>query len=169
VGDTGGWADSRCFADSQAAYKAGDGGRAHDLSQEGKRHQAKQDQLDDKAAEWIFRGESREGGGGGVRTVCGQHALRPVPLYPGLRRHTPRPAVGTGRAWKVVSKWRTLLVASGSRVDQATQRPAAMVVTCPRGTLDMSHAVRASPTLHERPRSSGEAVPCAGYWLRGCG
>ncbi|BEJ18017.1 hypothetical protein CspHIS471_0702940 [Cutaneotrichosporon sp. HIS471] len=45
----------KCFADSQNAYKSGDGGRAHDLSQEGKRHQAKQDQLDDKAAEWIFR------------------------------------------------------------------------------------------------------------------
>lgn len=47
----------RCFADSQAAYKSGDGGRAKELSNEGKRHQAQQDRLDDQAAAWIFQGE----------------------------------------------------------------------------------------------------------------
>ncbi|RSH85876.1 uncharacterized protein EHS24_004060 [Apiotrichum porosum] len=44
----------QCFADSQTAYKSGDGARAHTLSVEGKQHQAKQDQIDDKAADWIF-------------------------------------------------------------------------------------------------------------------
>lgn len=36
----------------------GDGGKAHDLSAEGKRHQAEQDRLDDQASDWIFNGES---------------------------------------------------------------------------------------------------------------
>jgi hypothetical protein len=36
----------------------GDGGKAHDLSQEGKRHQAEQDRLDDQASEWIFNGKA---------------------------------------------------------------------------------------------------------------
>ena len=34
----------------------GDGGKAHDLSVEGKRHQADQDRLDDQASDWIFNG-----------------------------------------------------------------------------------------------------------------
>lgn len=37
--------------------RRGDGGKAHDLSQEGKTHQRRQDQLDDEASEWIFIGE----------------------------------------------------------------------------------------------------------------
>ncbi|WVQ81194.1 hypothetical protein IAT38_003316 [Cryptococcus sp. DSM 104549] len=45
----------RCFAASQQAYQAGDGGKAHELSVEGKAHQKKQDELDDQASEWIFR------------------------------------------------------------------------------------------------------------------
>jgi len=36
----------------------GDGGKAHDLSQEGKRHQADQDRLDDQASDWIFNGKA---------------------------------------------------------------------------------------------------------------
>ncbi|WWD21271.1 hypothetical protein CI109_105755 [Kwoniella shandongensis] len=44
----------RCFAESQQAYQSGDGARAHELSVEGKQHQAKQDQLDDQASAWIF-------------------------------------------------------------------------------------------------------------------
>jgi len=36
--------------------RSGDGGRAHDLSVEGKRHQAEQDRLDDQARDWIFNG-----------------------------------------------------------------------------------------------------------------
>lgn len=47
----------KCFADSQAAYKSGNGARAKELSNQGKAHQAKQDQLDEQAAAWIFQGE----------------------------------------------------------------------------------------------------------------
>lgn len=47
----------KCFADSQAAYKSGNGARAKELSNQGKAHQAKQDQMDDQAAAWIFQGE----------------------------------------------------------------------------------------------------------------
>ncbi|WVW79636.1 hypothetical protein I302_101605 [Kwoniella bestiolae CBS 10118] len=44
----------RCFAESQSAYQSGDGARAHELSQQGKSHQRKQDELDDEASAWIF-------------------------------------------------------------------------------------------------------------------
>lgn len=47
----------KCFADSQAAYKSGNGARAKELSNQGKAHQAKQDQMDEQAAAWIFQGE----------------------------------------------------------------------------------------------------------------
>lgn len=36
--------------------RRGDGAKAHELSQEGKRHQAEQDKLDDQASEWIYNG-----------------------------------------------------------------------------------------------------------------
>lgn len=36
--------------------RRGDGGRAHDLSAEGKSHQKRQDDLDDEASAWIFNG-----------------------------------------------------------------------------------------------------------------
>lgn len=51
----------KCFADSQSAYKSGNGARAKELSNQGKAHQAKQDQMDDQAAAWIFQGECRRG------------------------------------------------------------------------------------------------------------
>lgn len=38
--------------------RRGDGATAHELSQEGKRHQAEQDKLDDQASDWIFNGAS---------------------------------------------------------------------------------------------------------------
>jgi hypothetical protein len=44
------------FAQSQAAYQAGDGGRAHELSEMGKAEMRKKDQVDDRAEEWIYRG-----------------------------------------------------------------------------------------------------------------
>lgn len=44
------------FAQSQAAYQAGDGGRAHELSEMGKAEMRKKDQVDDQAEEWIYRG-----------------------------------------------------------------------------------------------------------------
>lgn len=42
---------------AQLTCRSGDGGKAHDLSQEGKSHQQRQDQLDDQASEWIYNGE----------------------------------------------------------------------------------------------------------------
>ena len=38
--------------------RQGNGERAHELSQQGKAHAAKQDQLDDQASAWIFNGEA---------------------------------------------------------------------------------------------------------------
>lgn len=46
------------FQQSQAAYQAGDGARAHELSEEGKAEMRKKDQVDDEAEEWIYRGMS---------------------------------------------------------------------------------------------------------------
>ncbi|KAJ9101967.1 hypothetical protein QFC20_005116 [Naganishia adeliensis] len=45
----------QCFQQSQAAYQAGDGARAHELSEEGKAEMRKKDQVDDEAEEWIYR------------------------------------------------------------------------------------------------------------------
>jgi hypothetical protein len=44
----------KAFSASKQAYSAGDGGRAHDLSIEGKEHQRLKDQYNDQAASWIF-------------------------------------------------------------------------------------------------------------------
>lgn len=46
----------KAFTASKQAYNAGDGGRAHDLSMEGKEHQRKRDQYNDQAANWIYTG-----------------------------------------------------------------------------------------------------------------
>ncbi|KAL1405073.1 hypothetical protein Q8F55_008696 [Vanrija albida] len=45
----------KSFADSQNAYKSGDGARAKTLSEQGKQHQANQQRLDGQASDWIFR------------------------------------------------------------------------------------------------------------------
>ncbi|GAA6049287.1 hypothetical protein JCM3770_005923 [Rhodotorula araucariae] len=45
---------AKAFAASKQAYAAGDGGRAHDLSLEGKEHQRNKDRYNDDAAAWIF-------------------------------------------------------------------------------------------------------------------
>ncbi|WOO86147.1 Smr domain-containing protein [Vanrija pseudolonga] len=45
----------KAFADSQNAYKSGDGARAKQLSEQGKQHQANQQRLDGQASDWIFR------------------------------------------------------------------------------------------------------------------
>ena len=44
----------KAFAASKQAYASGDGGRAHDLSAEGKQHQANKERLNLQAAQWIF-------------------------------------------------------------------------------------------------------------------
>ena len=49
---------ARCFQESHEAYAGGDGARAKELSNEGKRHQAEMERLNKEASEWIFIGES---------------------------------------------------------------------------------------------------------------
>jgi hypothetical protein len=44
----------------QLTRRSGDGARAHELSQQGKNHQKRQDELDDEAAGWIFNGASHD-------------------------------------------------------------------------------------------------------------
>lgn len=43
---------------SKLMSRSGDGARAKELSNQGKAHAAKQDQLDDQASEWIWVGTS---------------------------------------------------------------------------------------------------------------
>ncbi|KAG8912062.1 hypothetical protein FRC01_005314, partial [Tulasnella sp. 417] len=45
---------SKCFRESQEAYRSGDGARAKELSNQGKLHKAEMEELNKKAAEWIF-------------------------------------------------------------------------------------------------------------------
>ncbi|OXH30344.1 cytoplasmic protein [Cryptococcus neoformans] len=56
----------RCFAASQAAYQAGDGAKAHELSVQGKAHQRTQDQLDDQASAWIFNENNKDSPAGTI-------------------------------------------------------------------------------------------------------
>jgi DNA-nicking Smr family endonuclease len=46
---------AKSFADSQRAFKSGDGSSAHDLSLQGKEHQRLKDLYNDQAASWIFQ------------------------------------------------------------------------------------------------------------------
>ena len=48
----------RCFEESKHAYTAGDGARAKVLSNEGKEHKAKMDELNAEASAWIYASES---------------------------------------------------------------------------------------------------------------
>ncbi|KAI0785586.1 DUF1771-domain-containing protein [Abortiporus biennis] len=45
---------SRCFEEAHQAYSSGDGAKAKELSNEGKRHQAEMERLNRKASEWIY-------------------------------------------------------------------------------------------------------------------
>ena len=47
-----------CFEESKRAYTAGDGARAKTLSNEGKEHKAKMEQLHAEASAWIYGSES---------------------------------------------------------------------------------------------------------------
>lgn len=53
---------ARCFRESQEAYRSGDGGRAKDLSNEGKRHQGEMDRLNKEASDWIFEQNNLDSG-----------------------------------------------------------------------------------------------------------
>ncbi|KAL7415353.1 hypothetical protein BDY24DRAFT_382620 [Mrakia frigida] len=43
-----------CFEKSKQAYSRGDGGAAHQLSEEGKSHQRRKQQIDQEARDWIY-------------------------------------------------------------------------------------------------------------------
>ncbi|CCO29440.1 Smr domain-containing protein C11H11,03c [Rhizoctonia solani AG-1 IB] len=45
---------SRAFDASQDAYQSGDGAKAKELSNEGKRHKAEMERLNKEASDWIF-------------------------------------------------------------------------------------------------------------------
>lgn len=50
---------ARCFEESQRAYTSGDGAKAKVLSNEGKEHKAKMEQLHAEASSWIYASELR--------------------------------------------------------------------------------------------------------------
>ncbi|CAL3963405.1 unnamed protein product [Diplocarpon coronariae] len=52
---------SSCFDKAHQAYERGDGGAAHQLSEEGKRHAAKMDQFNKQASDYIFRENNAPG------------------------------------------------------------------------------------------------------------
>ncbi|KAF2822205.1 DUF1771-domain-containing protein [Ophiobolus disseminans] len=52
---------SSCFDRAHQAYESGDGGRAHDLSEEGKQHAAKMEQYNRQARDYIFRENNATG------------------------------------------------------------------------------------------------------------
>jgi hypothetical protein len=50
---------ARAFEQSHDAYGAGDGARAHELSEAGKRHQHEMERLNGEASAWIFASACR--------------------------------------------------------------------------------------------------------------
>lgn len=48
---------ARCFDESHKAYEGGQGGRAKELSNEGKQHQKKMEEINQEAGDWIFSSE----------------------------------------------------------------------------------------------------------------
>jgi DNA-nicking Smr family endonuclease len=52
---------SSCFDRAHQAYESGDGGRAHELSEEGKQHAAKMEQYNRQARDYIFRANNESG------------------------------------------------------------------------------------------------------------
>ncbi|KAK0195300.1 cytoplasmic protein [Armillaria mellea] len=51
---------ARCFGESHEAYNRGDGARAKELSNQGKKHQQKMEQLNKEASDWIFVENNRD-------------------------------------------------------------------------------------------------------------
>jgi len=49
---------ANCFEESKHAYRAGDGAMAKILSNEGKGHKARMEQLNAEASAWIYASES---------------------------------------------------------------------------------------------------------------
>lgn len=50
----------RAFEDSKRAYESGDGARAKQLSEEGKRHKAEMEELNRQACDWIFHANNTD-------------------------------------------------------------------------------------------------------------
>jgi hypothetical protein len=48
----------RAFEESKRAYESGDGARAKQLSEEGKRYKASMEELNQQASDWIYHGET---------------------------------------------------------------------------------------------------------------
>ncbi|SJK97397.1 uncharacterized protein ARMOST_00649 [Armillaria ostoyae] len=51
---------ARCFSESHEAYNRGDGAGAKELSNQGKKHQQKMEQLNKEASDWIFVENNRD-------------------------------------------------------------------------------------------------------------
>ena len=51
---------AQCFERSHQAYASGDGARAKELSNEGKRHKQEMERLNKEASEWIYIGMCHE-------------------------------------------------------------------------------------------------------------
>ena len=49
---------ARCFEESQQSYTSGDGAKAKVLSNEGKQHKARMEELNAEASAWIYASES---------------------------------------------------------------------------------------------------------------
>ena len=49
---------ARCFEESKRAYTAGDGAKAKVLSNEGKEHRVRMEQLHGEASAWIYASKS---------------------------------------------------------------------------------------------------------------
>ncbi|KAF8919967.1 hypothetical protein CPB85DRAFT_1276204 [Mucidula mucida] len=57
---------ARCFQQSREVYSQGDGARAKELSNEGKAHQQKMEELNKKASDWIYVENNRDSGPGEI-------------------------------------------------------------------------------------------------------
>ncbi|KAG8808859.1 hypothetical protein FRC17_003740 [Serendipita sp. 399] len=52
----------RCFEESKRAYESGDGAKAKQLSEEGKKHKAEMEHLNKEASDWIFHANNTDSG-----------------------------------------------------------------------------------------------------------
>ncbi|KIY74313.1 DUF1771-domain-containing protein [Cylindrobasidium torrendii FP15055 ss-10] len=53
---------ARCFEESKQAYTSGNGARAKELSNEGKAHQRRMQELNKKASDWIYTANNQDSG-----------------------------------------------------------------------------------------------------------
>jgi hypothetical protein len=65
---------SRCFDEAHRVYDSGDHARAKQLSNEGHAHQKKRDEINAKAADWIF-GENNKNRPEGTWDLHGRFSL----------------------------------------------------------------------------------------------